>query len=61
MYRAGLEGIFVRDDYNKFSTKKHEGYHSFQENVAIRHSGYEISRNDGLIEVPKSKKLETIE
>ena len=60
MFRSGLEGIYVREDYNKFSTVKHEGYHTFLENANIRHSGYEISRNDGLVEVPKYQ-LETIE
>lgn len=53
MYRAGLEGIFVRNDYNKFSTIKHEGFHTFLENASNHHAGYEISRNDGLVEVPK--------
>jgi hypothetical protein len=52
MYRAGLEGMFARGDYNKFSTIKHEGYTTFAENVATRHPGFEVSRNDGLFYVP---------
>lgn len=59
MYRAGLEGMYARDDYNKFSTNKHEGYATFAENVAIRHSGFEVSRNDGLFYAQKPY-IETI-
>lgn len=53
MYRAGMPDMFAREDYNKFSTVKHEGYTTFVENVALRHKGYEINRNDGLFYVPK--------
>ena len=53
MYRCGYEGIYARSDYNKFSCIKHQGYTTFQENVLIRHKGFEVSRNDGLIELPK--------
>lgn len=60
MYRAGLEGLYAREDYNKFSTVKHEGFVTFAENVAMRHPGFEISRNDGLFYVP-SNNPETVE
>lgn len=57
MYRAGFEGLYVRTDYNKFSTQKLDEYYDFQENVALKHPGYEVSRNDGKVEVPKKTPL----
>ena len=53
MYRAGMPDMYAREDYNKFSVIKHEGYSSFAENVAARHPGFEVNRNDGLFYVPK--------
>jgi len=53
MYRCGYPDLYARADYNKFSVKQQEGFSTFQENVLARHQGYEVSRNDGLIEVPK--------
>jgi len=57
MYRAGFEGLYARHDYNKFSSHKHEGYSTFLENVEAKHSGHEVSRNDGLIEILSQENL----
>lgn len=53
MYRCGYEGLFARNDYNKFTATKSKDFYSFQENVQSKHHGLEVSRNDGLVEVPK--------
>jgi hypothetical protein len=53
MYRCGYEGLFARYDYNKFAATKQKDFYSFQENVQLKHHGLEVSRNDGLVEVPK--------
>lgn len=60
MYRAGLEGMYAREDYNKFSTVKHDGYSTYAENVVKKHPGYEVNRNNGLFYVPNTG-LESIQ
>lgn len=52
--------MYARKDYNKFSLQRHPDFETFAENAANRHPGFEISRNDGLVEVPK-KNLETFQ
>ena len=49
-YRLG--DIFARSDYNKFSTVKHPGYASYQENFEQRHPGYSVDPKTGLVQTP---------